>query len=77
MGDITPLPSQVVNTFNKLKEEQGNEAACNYLLDLEIKNNYIQKTAVDKNIYWKADLEDNFLEITINMSKPEKNNKDI
>ena len=77
MGDITPLPSQVRDTFNKLKLEQGNEAACNYLLDLEIKNNYIQKTAVDKNIYWKAELEDNFLEITINMSKPEKNNKDI
>ena len=77
MGDITPLPSQVRDTFNKLKVEKGNEAACNYLLDLEIKNNYIQKTAVDKNIYWKAELEDNFLEITINMSKPEKNNKDI
>ena len=77
MGDITPLPSQVVETFNKLKKELGNEAACNYLLDLEIKNNYIQKTAVDKNIYWKAEFPNNFLEITINMSKPEKNNKDI
>lgn len=77
MGDITPLPSQVVATFNKLKEEEGNEAACNYLLNLEIKNNYIQKTAVDKNIYWKAEFPNNFLEITINMSKPEKNNKDI
>lgn len=77
MGDITPLPSQVVRTFNKIKKEKNTLEACNYLLDLEIKNNYIQKTAVDKNIYWKAEFEDNFLEITINMSKPEKNNKDI
>ena len=77
MGDITPLPSQVVNRFNELRKEEGNQAACNYLLDLEIKNNYIQKTAVDKNIYWKAEFPNNFLEITINMSKPEKNNKDI
>ena len=77
MGDITPLPSQVVNRFNELKKEKNALEACNYLLDLEIKNNYIQKTAVDKNIYWKAEFSDNFLEITINMSKPEKNNKDI
>ena len=77
MGDITPLPSQVVDRFNKLKNKYGNQKACEYLLDLEIKNNYIQKTAVDKNIYWKADFPNNFLEITINMSKPEKNNKEI
>lgn len=77
MGDITPLPSQVVDKFHYLKDKYGNQEACNYLLDLEIKNNYIQKTAVDKNIYWKAEFPDNFLEITINMSKPEKNNKDI
>lgn len=77
MGDITPLPSQVVNKFNELKKEYGNQTACDYLLDLEIKNNYIQKTAVDKNIYWRANFANNFLEITINMSKPEKNNKDI
>ena len=77
MGDITPLPSQVASKFNELKDKYGNQVACNYLLDLEIKNNYIQKTAVDKNIYWKAEFSNNFLEITINMSKPEKNNKDI
>ena len=52
MGDITPLPSQVVNKFHKIKKEQNTLEACKYLLDLEIKNNYIQKTAVDKNIYW-------------------------
>ena len=77
MGDITPLPSQVVKKFNKIKKENSTLEACNYLLDLEVKNNYIQKTAIDKNIYWKAEFENNFLEITINMSKPEKNNKDI
>ena len=43
MGDITPLPSQVVNRFNELKKEKNALEACNYLLDLEIKNNYIQK----------------------------------
>ena len=77
MGDITPLPSQVYDKFMELKKSVNTLEACKYLLDLEIKNNYIQKTAVDKNIYWKAELENNFLEITINMSKPEKNNKDI
>ncbi|MDY4788331.1 MAG: UDP-glucose--hexose-1-phosphate uridylyltransferase [Bacilli bacterium] len=76
MGDLTPLPSKVIEIF-KQKYNQSPAKACDYLYDLSIKNNYIQKTAVDKNLYWKANFPNNFLEITINLSKPEKNNKDI
>lgn len=76
MGDLTPLPSQVVDKFNQYKKESIDNA-CNYLYELQIKNNYIQKTAVDKNIYWKANFPNNYLEITINLSKPEKSVKEI
>ena len=67
MGDLTPLPSMVKDKFYSF----------DYLYDLQIKNNYIQKTAVDKNLLWKADFGDNYLEISINLSKPEKKNSDI
>lgn len=74
MGDLTPLPSMVKDKFYSFKSPQD---GFDYLYDLQIKNNYIQKTAVDKNLLWKADFGDNYLEISINLSKPEKKNSDI
>ncbi len=77
MGYLTPMPSQVAEKFNELYA-CDKVKATDYLYDLSIKNNYIQKTAVDKNLWWQADYEKGqSLEITINLSKPEKSNKDI
>ena len=76
LGLLTPSPSEVINKFFELKKSSSLEA-LNYLYDLQIKNNYIQKTAIDKNIKWDYFTPNNRLEITINLSKPEKNNKDI
>ena len=42
-----------------------------------MRNGYIQKTAIEKNLVWTYDDGQNTLEITVNLSKPEKNNKDI
>ncbi len=76
MGIITPLPSAVLNKFLTL-EKNDSQSALDYLYNLQIFNNYIQHTAVSKNKYWKAEFDNNFLEITINLSKPEKKNSDI
>lgn len=76
-GILTPLPSKINETFYKIREEKGIQPACDYLFNLSIKNNYIQKTAIDKNIGWEYVDGDNTLEITINLSKPEKDNKEI
>ncbi len=76
-GLLTPKPSEVNSHFMTLKENLGSGVACDYLYDLSIKNYYIRKTAIDKNIKWEANELDIPLEITINLSKPEKNNKDI
>ena len=73
MGDLTPLPSKV----NEVFKSQESDKALDYLYDLSIKNNYIQKTKVDKNILWEASFSEANIEISINLSKPEKNNKDI
>jgi UDPglucose--hexose-1-phosphate uridylyltransferase len=77
MGILSPKPSEVNTVFKDLKEKMNIDTACNYLYNLSIKNNYIQKTAIDKNLKWEAIDGDNNLEITINLSKPEKDNKEI
>lgn len=76
-GILTPRPSEVNSRFMVLKENLGSQVACDYLYNLSIKNYYIRKTAIDKNLMWEANDLDIPLEITINLSKPEKNNKDI
>ena len=76
-GILTPRPSEINSMFMSLKEKLGSQNACDYLYNLSMKNYYIRKTAIDKNIKWDADKLSIPLEITINLSKPEKNNKDI
>jgi UDPglucose--hexose-1-phosphate uridylyltransferase len=76
MGFISPNPSKVVEEFNKYEKESPKKA-LDYLYDLSIKNNYVQKTKIDKNLVWETSYPDKNLEISINLSKPEKNNKDI
>lgn len=76
-GLLTPKPSEVNKTFTMLKENFGAEHACQYLYELSHKNYYIRKTDIDKNVKWEANKLKIPLEITINLSKPEKNNKDI
>lgn len=76
-GMLTQKPSEINTTFSYLKEKMGAQAACDYLYNLSVMNNYIQKTAISKNLLWEYRDGDNVLEITINLSKPEKDNKDI
>lgn len=77
LGVLTPDPSAVHAKFNNLYKKNVEEAT-EYLYDLSIKNDYIAKTMVDKNIHYDASYKDGpSLEISINLSKPEKNNKDI
>ena len=77
LGILSPRPSQVISNFyDKYKVDISN--ATKYLYDLSIANGYIAKTQVDKNEWWLASFDDGSdIEISINLSKPEKNNKDI
>lgn len=77
MGILSPLPSKVNQTFMEIKNTKGIEKACEYFYSLSVKNNYVQKTAIGRNLKWEFKDGDRFLEITINLSKPEKDNKDI
>jgi len=76
-GLLSPLPSKVNETFYRIKEKEGIEKACEYFYNLSVKNNYVQKTAIERNLKWEYPDGDKFLEITVNLSKPEKDNKEI
>ena len=76
-GLLSPLPSEVNRAFNEIKAEKGAQVACDYLYGLSIANGYVKKSAIAKNLKWEYQDGKNCLEITVNLSKPEKNNKEI
>jgi UDPglucose--hexose-1-phosphate uridylyltransferase len=77
MNFITPPPSEMNRTFWQLYENQGPEAATNYFYRLCQENDYIKTKAIAKNIIFSSPTEFGDLEITINLSKPEKDPKQI
>ena len=77
MGLLTPPPSAINAMFHKRVETEGYEAAVAWFYALCIHNDYIQKTAISRNMEWEYRDGDVTLEITINLSKPEKSNKEI
>lgn len=74
-GVLSPRPSEVRKNFSLLYEEDP-KLATDYLFDLSIKNNYVQKTKIEQNVIINSDKEDGII-VTINLSKPEKNNDEI
>ena len=71
-----PKPSAVNREFYK-KCKDSVEDATDYFYALSQNSNYIQMKRIAKNINYKAATEYGELDITINLSKPEKNPKDI
>lgn len=77
MGAMLPKPSQVIGEYNRIKEEKGVQAAMDWFYKLCIDSNYIRIADVRRNLEWKAPAEKADLVITVNLSKPEKDNKEI
>lgn len=71
-----PKPSDVNNCFYE-KCIDNVKDATDYFYELSKNSNYIQTKRIAKNINYKAVTEYGELDITINLSKPEKNPKDI
>jgi UDPglucose--hexose-1-phosphate uridylyltransferase len=76
MNCVMPRPSEIINRYNELYNLSP-EKATEYYYSLSIASNYIRKDRIDKNIVWKAPTEYGDLDITINLSKPEKDPRDI
>ena len=77
LGALSPRPSAVQDAFNGLEDVSPKEAT-EYLYDVSVKNYYVRKTQIDKNIHFDAHFQSGSdLEVSINLSKPEKKNSDI
>lgn len=76
MDLLTPPPS-VVNALFAERYAKTPQDATDYFFELSKNNDYIKTRAIAKNIVFPADTEYGELEITINLSKPEKDPKQI
>lgn len=76
MDFITPLPSAVNQLFWDIYEVDK-IAATDYFYSLSKANDYIKTRHIAKNIAFESQTQYGALEITINLSKPEKDPKDI
>ena len=76
MGVLTPKPSEVVRSFRALYQESP-KAATDYFYKLSQDCNYIRRDRIAKDERWTAQTKYGELEISINLSKPEKDPRDI
>ena len=76
MGILTPRPSEVMGEFDRLYRESP-EAATDWYYDFSQNTNYIRRDRIQKDVKWVAATPYGDLDITINLSKPEKDPKAI
>ena len=69
-------PSTINNRFNSLLKIDPKKAT-NYFYQLSQKSNYIKTSRTSKNITWKSNTPYGVFDMTINLSKPEKDPRDI
>ena len=76
MSMLVPRPSEVIKKFQALYQISPKEAT-DYFYKLSRDTNYIRRYRIKKDQKWTADTEFGTLDITINLSKPEKDPKAI
>ena len=76
MDLITPIPSVLNQRFNETYAQDKKRAIADFY-ELSKANDYVKTKAIAKNIYFKTPTDYGNLEITINLSKPEKDPKQI
>ncbi|NCB28834.1 MAG: UDP-glucose--hexose-1-phosphate uridylyltransferase [Clostridia bacterium] len=76
MGRLTPRPSEVNRRF-AARYAQSPETATDWYYAFSQDTNYIRRDRIVKDVQWKAPTEYGELDITINLSKPEKDPRAI
>jgi len=76
MGVLTPSTSTLVREFERRKKVSLKNAT-DYYYGMSQATNYIRMDRIAKNMHWYSETEYGGLEITINLSKPEKDPKAI
>lgn len=76
MGALTPRPSEVQRRFWE-EYQKSPECATDYFYRLCQDSNYIRTDRVAKDVKWSVESEYGTMDISINLSKPEKDPRDI
>ncbi len=76
MGVLTPRPSAVIRTFREAYRESPKKATDAYY-KFSGDTNYIRRNRIARDVKWQYTGEYGTLDITINLSKPEKDPKAI
>ena len=76
MGIMTPRPGTVKKIFDAYYEKNP-KYATDYFYELSQNSNYIRKDRIQKDMKWTVDSPYGVIDITINLSKPEKDPKAI
>lgn len=76
MGMLMPRQSEVTAGFYHTYERSPQDATSEFY-SLCRSSNYIQVDRINKNQYWRTETEFGDMEITVNLSKPEKDPKEI
>lgn len=76
MSILVPRPSEVIRRFRKLYQEDP-QKATDYFYKLSCDTDYIRRYRIKKDLKWITETEFGELDITINLSKPEKDPKAI
>ena len=77
MSMLMPRPSEVISNFENLYANTSPEAATDYFYKLSCDSNYIRRYRIKKDLKWTTETEYGTLDITVNLSKPEKDPKAI
>ena len=76
MGAITPMPREVIRTFRE-KYAADPVSATDWYYQFSCDTDYIRRYRIAKDMRWKCASDYGELDITINLSKPEKDPKAI
>ena len=76
MGALTPMPREVIRTFRE-KYAVSPKEATDWYYRFSCDTDYIRRYRIAKDMRWKYESEYGEMDITINLSKPEKDPKAI
>ena len=77
MGAMTPRESEIARRFYNTAESEGIKRATDEYYHFAKASNYIRQARVARDLNWKAESDYGQIEITINLSKPEKDPDEI
>ena len=77
MGLLMPRQSEVSEKFESIEKNYSIKKATDYFYELSKDSNYIRMDRIKKNHYWEVQSKYGNIEITVNLSKPEKDPKAI